>query len=98
MSGKTTPLSDSQKSKSEVIQDLGFSPKQVERFEILANNKELVELEKATAREENGVMQVELAEMTDTMSSFIHIRVIGAAQQVIDGTVEVVGQYVKLNG
>ena len=40
------------KSKSEAVQDLGFTPKQVERFETLADNKDLVEQEKAKAREE----------------------------------------------
>lgn len=45
-------LSDSQKSKTDAIHDLGFSPKQVERFETLADNKDLVELEKMTAKEE----------------------------------------------
>lgn len=44
--------SDEQKPKSQVVQELGFSPKQVERFEALANNRDLVETEKATAREE----------------------------------------------
>lgn len=50
--GKTTPLSVSQKPKSEAIRDLGFTPKQVERFETLADNKDLVEQEKVQAREE----------------------------------------------
>lgn len=50
--GKATVLSDSQKSKTDAIHDLGFSPKQVERFETLADNKDLVELEKMTAKEE----------------------------------------------
>lgn len=40
------------KTKSDTVRDLGFTPKQVERFETLADNKDLVELEKATAREE----------------------------------------------
>lgn len=40
------------KTKSETVQELGFSPKQVQRFETLADNKDLVELEKAKAREE----------------------------------------------
>lgn len=35
------------KPKSEVVRDLGFSAKQVERFEALASNKDLVEQEKA---------------------------------------------------
>lgn len=50
--GKTTALSISQKTKTEVVQDLGFSPKQVQRFETLADNRDLVEQEKAQAREE----------------------------------------------
>lgn len=41
-----------QKSKEETIQDLGFSKKQVQRFETLADNRDLVEQEKAQAREE----------------------------------------------
>ena len=40
------------KTKTETVRDLGFSPKQVERFETLADNRDLVELEKAQAREE----------------------------------------------
>lgn len=41
-----------QKTKSETVRSLGFSPKQIQRFETLANNKDLVEQEKAKAREE----------------------------------------------
>lgn len=41
--------------KGKAIQDLGFSRKQVERFEMLANNKDLVEKEKAQAREEGRI-------------------------------------------
>lgn len=41
-----------QKTKSETVRSLGFSPKQIQRFETLANNKDLVEQEKAQAREE----------------------------------------------
>ena len=51
-SAKTTVLSSSQKPKTAAVQELGFSPKQVERFETLADNKDLVEREKAVAREE----------------------------------------------
>ena len=40
------------KPKSKAVRDLGFTPKQVERFETLADNKDLVEQEKAQAREE----------------------------------------------
>ena len=40
------------KTKTETVRDLGFSSKQVERFETLADNRDLVELEKAQAREE----------------------------------------------
>ena len=39
-------------SKEKTMQDLGFSKKQVQRFETLAANKDLVEQEKAQAREE----------------------------------------------
>lgn len=41
-----------QKTKTETIEDLGFSKKQVQRFETLADNKDLVEQEKVQAREE----------------------------------------------
>lgn len=41
-----------QSPKTETIQRLGFSPKQVQRFETLADNKDLVEQEKVQAREE----------------------------------------------
>ena len=41
-----------QKTKSETVRSLGFSPKQIQRFETLADNKDLVEQEKAQAREE----------------------------------------------
>lgn len=40
------------KTKAETVQELGFSPKQVQRFETLADNKDLVELEKVRAKEE----------------------------------------------
>lgn len=53
--GKSTALSNSQKSKSEVIQDLGFTPKQVERFEVLANNPDVVEQVKREARENDDL-------------------------------------------
>ena len=44
-----------QKTKYEVIQERGFTPKQVERFEKLADNKDLVELAKAQARENDDI-------------------------------------------
>ena len=40
------------RTKTETVRDLGFSTKQVERFETLADNKDLVELEKVKARAE----------------------------------------------
>ena len=40
---------DSRKSKQEVVRDLGFSPKQVERMEILADNPDVVEEVKTKA-------------------------------------------------
>ena len=43
------------KTKSEVITDLGFTPKQVERFEILANNPDVVEQVKREARENDDI-------------------------------------------
>lgn len=45
----------SEKTKSEVISDLGFTPKQVERFEILANNPDVVEQVKQEARENDDL-------------------------------------------
>ncbi len=41
--------------KKEVIERLGFTQKQAQRFEILANNKEIVEQVKAEARENDDV-------------------------------------------
>lgn len=49
---KGTAVSQEQKTKAETVQELGFSPKQVQRFETLADNKDLVELEKVRAKEE----------------------------------------------
>ena len=43
------------KTKSETIRELGFSPKQVERFETLAANKDLVEQVKREARENDDI-------------------------------------------
>ncbi len=51
-SGGTNGATERPKSKVETIRNLGFSKKQVERFETLADNKDLVEKEKAQAREE----------------------------------------------
>jgi len=45
----------SPKTKSEVITDLGFTPKQVERFEVLANNPDVVEQVKQEARENDDL-------------------------------------------
>ncbi len=50
-----TPVSQKQKTKREVIQELGFTPKQVERFEKLADNKDLVEMAKEQARENDDI-------------------------------------------
>ena len=52
---KPTSLSNKQKSKTEVITDLGFTPKQVERFEILADNPDIVEQVKQEARENDDI-------------------------------------------
>lgn len=53
------------KTKTEILHNLGFSRKQAHEFEILAENKDLVELEKAKASEEkrpaSRVNVVELA-------------------------------------
>lgn len=43
------------KTKLREIADLGFSPKQAQRFETLANNKDLVEQVKAEARENDDI-------------------------------------------
>jgi len=43
------------KLKHEVIKDLGFSTKQAERFETLADNKDLVEVVKQEARENDDI-------------------------------------------
>lgn len=52
---KATVMSQKQKTKHEVIRDLGFSPKQVERMETLADNPDLVEAVKARARENDDI-------------------------------------------
>lgn len=44
-----------QKPKLEVVKDLGFTPKQANRFETLANNKDIVEQVKAEARENDDI-------------------------------------------
>ena len=44
-----------QKSKSEIVENLGFSRDQVKRFETLAANKDVVEQVKAEARENNDL-------------------------------------------
>lgn len=51
-SGQQCPSS---KPKKEVIQDLGFSEKQAQRFETLADNKDLVEHVKQEARENDDI-------------------------------------------
>ena len=43
------------KSKKEVVADLGFSEKQAERFETLADNQDIVEFVKAEARENEDI-------------------------------------------
>ena len=50
-----TAVSEKQKTKAETVNDLGFSEKQAERFEILAENKEIVEQVKAEARENDDL-------------------------------------------
>ena len=54
--GKSTPLSNSQKSKAAIIKDSGFTQKQVERFQTLAANPDLVEQAKAEARENDDIV------------------------------------------
>lgn len=48
--GRANPIKTG--GKKATVEGLGFSPKQMERFETLAANKDLVEQEKAQAREE----------------------------------------------
>lgn len=50
-----TAAKSNQKPKYEIIKDLGFSQKQAERFETLADNKDLVEQVKAEARENEDI-------------------------------------------
>lgn len=52
---KSTAVSQKQKTKREVIEDLGFTQKQVERFETLADNQDLVEEVKAQARDNDDI-------------------------------------------
>lgn len=54
--GKTTPLSSSQKPKTQIIKEAGFTPKQVERFQTLAAHPDIVEKAKAEARENDDVI------------------------------------------
>jgi hypothetical protein len=51
--GKTDTVVDFAKTKEQVVNELGFSQKQAERFEILAENKDIIEQVKAEARENN---------------------------------------------
>ena len=43
------------KTKTEIVEDMGFSEKQAERFEVLADNPDVVEFVKAEARENDDV-------------------------------------------
>ena len=54
-SGKPTPLSVSQKSKKDILAELGFSEKQAERLEKIADNSDIVEYVKAEARENGDI-------------------------------------------
>ena len=54
-SGSPTLVSGSHKSKTQVVSESGLSQKQVERYETLAKNKDLVEQVKAESRE-SGTM------------------------------------------
>ena len=49
------PKANTQRPKKEVIQELGFTQKQAERFETLAKNKDLVEQVKQEARENEDI-------------------------------------------
>ena len=53
---KATPRSQEQKTKAEVIREAGFTPKQVQRFQILAAHPEIVEQAKAEARENDDIV------------------------------------------
>lgn len=44
------------KTKAQVIEEAGFTPRQIERFQALANNPELVEQAKAEARESDDIV------------------------------------------
>lgn len=57
--GKLLPGINSQKTKAETVHELGFSTDQVSRMERLARNRDKVEEEKATAREEDRMPTVE---------------------------------------
>ena len=46
---------DNQKTKKQVVEELGFNQKQAERFETLSSNKEIVEQVKAEARENEDI-------------------------------------------
>lgn len=46
---------DNQKPKKEVLKDLGFNEKQAERFETLAENKDIIEQVKAEARDNEDI-------------------------------------------
>ena len=54
-SGQNDTAVASSKSKSEVIKEAGFTPKQVERFQQMAANPELVEQVKAEAKENGDI-------------------------------------------
>ena len=53
---KTTAESEERKPKAEVIREAGFTPKQVERFQQLAEHPEIVEAAKAEARENDDIV------------------------------------------
>lgn len=53
---KATTVSQEQKSKSDIIRDAGFTPKQVQRFQTLAAHPEIVAQAKAEARENDDIV------------------------------------------
>ena len=53
---KTTAESEERKPKAEVIREAGFTPKQVERFQQLAEHPEIVEAAKVEARENDDIV------------------------------------------
>ena len=94
--GKSTSKSVSQKSKKEVVHDLGFSEKQAERLEMLADNPDAVEFVKAEARGNaeiptrkrvlEVVSQKKKGSSADNYDSYFkfHMKVCGELGKIVD--------------